>query len=185
MALIKCSECGKEISDKAKKCPHCGIKCKNENDVKVFPTSVMFILIVIFVAVIFLMMNYNKKDYNNSTSGIKENTNEIIGNEIKTKNEFDKIKKSKNYSIVVVISNNCHYSEIFNPILEDVIQEYNVNIYYLNIDSNFYNSVDLDTSVYGTPTTIIYKNDKVINNIRGYKEKNDLINILKKNGVIK
>jgi DNA-directed RNA polymerase subunit RPC12/RpoP len=24
MALIKCSECGKEISDKAKECPHCG-----------------------------------------------------------------------------------------------------------------------------------------------------------------
>lgn len=187
MALIKCNECGKEISDKAKKCPHCGTKykSKNENDRKGFPTGLMFILIVIFVAVIFLMMNYNKKDYNNLTSGIKKNTNEIIGNEIKTKNEFDKIKKSKNYSIVVVISNNCHYSEIFKPILEDLIQEYNVNIYYLNIDSNFYNSVDLDTSVYGTPTTIIYKNDKVINNISGYKEKKDLINILKKNGVIK
>jgi len=24
MALIKCSECGKEISDKASTCPHCG-----------------------------------------------------------------------------------------------------------------------------------------------------------------
>lgn len=24
MALIKCSECGKEISDKAYTCPHCG-----------------------------------------------------------------------------------------------------------------------------------------------------------------
>ena len=187
MALIKCNECGKEISDKAKVCPHCGTKYKseNENDRKGFPTSVMFILIVIFVAVIFLMMNYNKKDYNNSTSGIKENTNEIIGNEIKTKNEFDKIKKSNNYSIVVVISNVCPYSEIFKPILEDVVQEYNVNIYYLNIDSNFYNSVDLDTSVYATPTIVIYKNGKVINNIMGYKEKNDLINILKKNGVIK
>lgn len=189
MALIKCNECGKEISDKAKVCPHCGTKYKseNENDRKGFPTSVMFILIVIFVAVIFIIMNYNKKDYNNSTSDTKENTNEIIENEneIKTKNEFDKIKKSNNYSIVVVISNVCPYSEIFKPILEDVIQEYNVNIYYLNIDSNFYNSVDLDTSVDGTPTTIIYKNGKVINIISGYKEKNDLINILKKNGVIK
>ena len=29
MALIKCSECGKEISDKAKVCPHCGA----ENDI--------------------------------------------------------------------------------------------------------------------------------------------------------
>ena len=176
-----------EVLDKV--CPHCGTKYKseNENDRKGFPTSVMFILIVIFVAVIFLIMNYNKKDYNNSTSNIKENTNEIIENEneIKNKNEFDKIKKSNNYSIVVVISNNCPYCEIFKPILEDVVQEYNVNIYYLNIDSNFYNSVDLDTSVYATPTIVIYKNGKVINNIMGYKEKNDLINILKKNGVIK
>ena len=27
MALIKCSECGKEMSDHAKQCPHCG--CDN------------------------------------------------------------------------------------------------------------------------------------------------------------
>ena len=26
MALIKCNECGKEISDKATKCVHCGKK---------------------------------------------------------------------------------------------------------------------------------------------------------------
>lgn len=26
MALIKCPECGKEISDKAKACPECGYK---------------------------------------------------------------------------------------------------------------------------------------------------------------
>ena len=25
MALIKCPECGKEISDKASRCPHCGL----------------------------------------------------------------------------------------------------------------------------------------------------------------
>ena len=24
MAMIKCSECGKQMSDKAKTCPHCG-----------------------------------------------------------------------------------------------------------------------------------------------------------------
>lgn len=26
MALIKCSECGKEVSSSAKTCPHCGMK---------------------------------------------------------------------------------------------------------------------------------------------------------------
>ena len=28
MALIKCPECGKEISDKAKACPECGYELK-------------------------------------------------------------------------------------------------------------------------------------------------------------
>lgn len=30
MALIKCPECGKEISDKAQKCIHCGYPLKSE-----------------------------------------------------------------------------------------------------------------------------------------------------------
>ena len=34
MALIKCSECGKEISDKAKMCVNCGAKAKNNNKIK-------------------------------------------------------------------------------------------------------------------------------------------------------
>lgn len=29
MALIKCRECGKDISDKAKSCPNCGFEKKN------------------------------------------------------------------------------------------------------------------------------------------------------------
>ena len=30
MALIKCPECGKEISDKSEKCIHCGFPLRNE-----------------------------------------------------------------------------------------------------------------------------------------------------------
>lgn len=32
MALTKCSECGKEISDKASSCPNCGAPASNQND---------------------------------------------------------------------------------------------------------------------------------------------------------
>ena len=32
MALIKCPECGKEISDQAEFCPHCGYPIKKKND---------------------------------------------------------------------------------------------------------------------------------------------------------
>ena len=56
MALIQCPECGKEISDKAKNCPNCGVPIIGEADIKlktnhghrkilVF-TLLMFILIV-------------------------------------------------------------------------------------------------------------------------------------------
>ena len=31
MALIKCSECGKEMSDKATTCPHCGARHETGN----------------------------------------------------------------------------------------------------------------------------------------------------------
>ena len=31
MALIKCKECGKEISDSAKSCPECGFVYKKEH----------------------------------------------------------------------------------------------------------------------------------------------------------
>lgn len=29
MAIINCKECGKEVSSKADKCPHCGIRLKS------------------------------------------------------------------------------------------------------------------------------------------------------------
>ena len=32
MALIKCPECNKEVSDKAEVCPHCGIRLKEDEN---------------------------------------------------------------------------------------------------------------------------------------------------------
>jgi hypothetical protein len=33
MSLFTCNECNREISDKAKACPHCGAPVANQNDV--------------------------------------------------------------------------------------------------------------------------------------------------------
>ena len=33
MAMIKCPECGKEISDTAKTCTHCGVKLRRKKNV--------------------------------------------------------------------------------------------------------------------------------------------------------
>ena len=45
MALIKCKECSNEVSDSAKKCPHCGAKLKMGFIAKFF----LFLLMMFFV----------------------------------------------------------------------------------------------------------------------------------------
>lgn len=47
MAMIKCPECGQEISDKAKKCVHCGVRVKKRNTKKF-----IIIFLIIFVLLI-------------------------------------------------------------------------------------------------------------------------------------
>lgn len=47
MALIKCPECGKEISDTTKKCPNCGFAMKKKPNKKII--IIMFLIIVIII----------------------------------------------------------------------------------------------------------------------------------------
>lgn len=63
MALIKCSECGKEISDKSKKCIHCGNKIKknkkkiNENLLIILIVAGILLALGIIIAVITSVKN--------------------------------------------------------------------------------------------------------------------------------
>lgn len=53
MALIKCPECGQEISDTAKSCPHCGYKTKSRKFMLGFLNDTMnFVIAEIISAVI-------------------------------------------------------------------------------------------------------------------------------------
>ena len=56
MALIKCKECGTEISDQAKKCPKCGVKTekaiKKSKYIKIFSALALTIIIIIAVIII-------------------------------------------------------------------------------------------------------------------------------------
>lgn len=57
MALIKCSECGKEISDTLKTCPNCGIEIKNNIVVKENKKSdIIDIVIIILLSIYSICM---------------------------------------------------------------------------------------------------------------------------------
>jgi len=51
MALVKCKECGGEISKKARTCPHCGYKKKNIGWEAIKVVWLVFFLTVIILAV--------------------------------------------------------------------------------------------------------------------------------------
>ena len=59
MALIKCSECGKEISDKAKMCVNCGAKTKNNNRI-ILSLIIGVAILLVAVLVYFLIFNNNE-----------------------------------------------------------------------------------------------------------------------------
>lgn len=83
MALIKCSECGKEINDKAKVCVNCG--CPIET----------------------LTNNKNHKEQNDSSIRIKTSNNKYYEKEINIKTvelDFEKIKSKKNICIFFIVS---------------------------------------------------------------------------------
>lgn len=75
MALIKCHECGKEISDKAGICPNCGcpvnIKAElsnenNEREVlnrKTLYIGLGIIIVIVMFFIIFKLLNQNSKEY--------------------------------------------------------------------------------------------------------------------------
>lgn len=44
MALIKCSECGKEVSDKAESCPNCGNPINKESKLMVYGYSESYMM---------------------------------------------------------------------------------------------------------------------------------------------
>lgn len=69
MALIKCKECGKEISDTAKACPNCGAKIKAKkfilkNYKKTIIISFLIIFVIVGVIISGIMINEHNKELN-------------------------------------------------------------------------------------------------------------------------
>lgn len=54
MTLVKCKECGKEISSKAEVCPHCGKKHKQLSSTG-FDLFLIIVVLPIIAAVIILL----------------------------------------------------------------------------------------------------------------------------------
>lgn len=126
MTLIKCNECGKEISDKSKTCIHCGCPIKNKKQTcnkKYF--KYIFVGIAIIILILIIFSTIFKQDY------IEQENASFVGvYEYSPTNYYKDMKVLELYS-----TNECFYRDeyvkyidcTYNVMNDKVIIKYRLN----------------------------------------------------------
>ena len=106
-----------------------------------------------------------KNSYNNK---ITIYSDEPAKEEIETINysQYEQLQIDYKDAIVVVVREGCSCCEKFEPVVEQIADEYTTPVYYYQNDGKI--------SISGTPTTIIIKNGYVVGSVEGYKELSDM-----------
>ena len=115
--------------------------------------------------------------------------------------KYEKLISGKNKSIIVVGQTTCRHCIAFKPAMNTVAGKYNVTINYLNLTdlddtsrSSFFDSLKklgfddeefLKDGSFGTPTTLVVQNNKIVNYITGERTTSQFAKELAKFGLIK
>ena len=111
--------------------------------------------------------------------------------EITYSNYLEKIDSNEPF-LVVIVKDGCGYCEMYEPILKEVADEYNLPINYINLTNlseEEYNNLAqsnayLKKNQWGTPTTLFMLGDSVIDSIGGYVDKDKFVDFVKENFVV-
>ena len=106
--------------------------------------------------------------------------------------EYLNIIKESGYHFMFVGSETCSWCQKFKPELEKVVEEYNLNAYYVDLSTvtqDEYNALVASNTYFtenqwGTPTSFIYKDGESLTVISGYKDAANITSILKEYKVI-
>ena len=133
MALIKCPECGKDVSDKANTCPHCGTKIKVKKFNKMIFISIISICLLIGLAIIVNIAYNNFKKQNMSDEELisQNSVNKNISKEIndETINDINQLLLFSNELIKTVDATEEQPVDIINNELLDVCDKITNNRY--------------------------------------------------------
>lgn len=107
--------------------------------------------------------------------------------------EYLALRELDNLNIIHIGSPNCSWSAKLEPYMREIAEEYDLTIYYINIDDfteeekeTFDNSHELLKEGYGTPTLIIVGRGDIIEKQEGFTEnKEAYIEFFGKHNLIK
>ena len=106
--------------------------------------------------------------------------------------EYLSLKESNDaYSVIYVARPTCSYCILQKPIMENIVYKYGVTVNYLNTDelsdegvSKLRDSDEYFESGWGTPLTLIVKDNKIVDKIEGASVSSTIIDLFKKYGII-
>lgn len=110
--------------------------------------------------------------------------------------EYTTLLNDSEASIVYVARPTCYYCQQQEPIVKELVSKYDLVFHYLNTDKLSSKEMDIlyksdtslfgkDGSEFGTPTTLVVKNGKVVDSLVGLTQKDAFTEFLKTNGFIK
>lgn len=101
------------------------------------------------------------------------------------------LKKENEASIIYIARPTCGFCQEQEPIMKNIVYEYGITVNYLNTDelddkgqAKLIKSDDYFSKGYGTPLTLIVKNDEIVVKKEGLTSKEELVTLFKENGFI-
>ena len=151
--------------------------------------DIILVLLVAVVLIIALVLTGNKNKLDIELPIALEGTAGF--NEI-TYTEYEEKLNTEAPFLVVIVNDGCGYCDMYKPVVEEVANEYNLPISYINLanltseektllsSSNSY----LKKQQWGTPTTLFMYGDSVVETIGGYIDKDEFVEFVKENFVV-
>ena len=164
MALIKCPECGKEISDKAESCPNCGMRVKN-NKLKMSIKIVLIIFLTIFVILAIIGIAVECQWGNDKISAEKTNVEEVSQEENVTITENEEFEENEEIVTLnkgdTVTTSTCQFTiKSFN--MEKEVKPPKASGYYQYFEAAYGNTyIDLRLVVKNLQTSAVAQNNLI------------------------
>lgn len=101
------------------------------------------------------------------------------------------LKEGSDASIIYIARPTCHYCQEMEPIVRNIVYEYDVEVNYLNTDelddegqAKLIESDDYFSEGYGTPLLLVVQNGEIVDIQEGLSTKDTTVNFFRDNGFI-
>ncbi len=152
---------------------------------------VIAILVVLLLGILFFISEKNNTAFVEPVSFTDEEQADLKSISV---NDYLNLKAGSDTSVIYIARPTCSHCVTQTPRMKYIKYKYGVEINYLNTDEFDQEGTDYEKLAssdsffdegFGTPTTLIVQNDKIVDSISGESEISDLVKLFKKYNLIK